>query len=260
LVRPKLIIAILAITVLFVYSPCVLAQEDGTLLWHPSVKPGAIFGWKITTVDLFNSSNPFILGGKQLDQNDVLQFRFTGYPPTRGSQFFELQAPPTWVYMYENGNQVDYTQMEEEGMYFLVLILPIHFNLDNGTSFDLTEMNRLGAPEDMVGFYSSNSTHVNTTFVGEWAYLHYVTSLETGVALSFTVLTPDVGNITFDYFAEAANVNEEGEATQIDPSYSQFVDSGFSSTPEIVLVIGAAGGVVLIIVVIVALRSRRHVV
>ena len=242
---------------LFMNSSLAVAQSGNMITWYPSVTTNAIFGWKVTSADSENQSISFQIGDKHLELGDVLQFKYVANPPTDGDLFFGLEAPPTWMYMYVNGQQVDYYQMEDEGEAFLMLMLPVSAELANGTNFNLTEINRIGAPqEDMSCYYHVNSTHFNATFVDEYVRLNYITNLETGIAGFFSADVYDVGvSIVLEYFTEAANVNDEGETETIAPEYNTFV--GVSMGNEIYLIIGGVGaGVGLIVAIIIILRRR----
>ncbi len=256
-IQTKLILALFFTAFLFMSSSLAVAQSGNMITWHSSVTTNAIFGWKVTYTHSENQSISFPIGDKYLELGDVFQFKYVTSPPTDGDLFFGLEAPPTWVYMYVNGQQVDYYQMEDEGEAFLMFMLPVSAELANGTNFNLTEINRIGAPhEDMSCFYHVNSTHFNATFVDEYVRLNYITNLETGIAGFFSADVYDVGvSVVLEYFNEAANVNEEGETETIAPEYNTFV--GGSTGTEMYLIIGgAAAGVGLIAAIIIILRRR----
>ncbi len=226
------------------------------ITWHSSVTTNAIFGWKVTYTHSENQSISFPIGDKYLELGDVFQFKYVTSPPTDGDLFFGLEAPPTWVYMYVNGEQVDYNQLGDEGLAFLILILPVSADLANGTSFDLTEIDRIGAPyEDMESYYHLNSTHFNATFVDEYVRLNYITNLETGIARYLSADVYELGfSMVLEFFTEAANVNEEGETGTIEPEYNTFV--GVPMGTEIYLMIGGAGAAVAVVVIIIILKRR----
>jgi len=254
----KLILAMFFTAFLFMSSSFAVAQSGNMISWHSSVTTNAIFGWKVTSAESENQSMSFPLGDKQLGLGDVVQFKFVANPPTDGDMFFDIQAPPTWVYMYVNGEQVDYYQMGDEGSAFIRLILPVSASLANGTNFNLTEVNRFGPPqemEDMASYYQFNSTHFNATYIDEYARLNYITNLETGITGFFSADVYDVGvSIDLEYFTAAANVNEDGSAEVIDTEYNTF--NGASTGTEIYLIVGGAGAVVLLVIVGVVLKRR----
>jgi hypothetical protein len=256
-VQTKLILAVFFTAFLFMNSSLAVAQSGNMISWHSSVTTNAIFGWKVTFAQSENQSMSFPLGDKQLGLGDVVQFKFVGSPPTDGDEFFDIQAPPTWMYMYVNGEQVDYYQMGDEGSAFIRLILPVSASLANGTNFNLTEVNRFGPPqemEDMASYYQFNSTHFNATYIDEYARLNYITNLETGITGFFSADVYDVGvSIVLEYFTAAANVNEDGVTETINSEYNTFAN--LSTGTEIYFIIGGVG-VCLIVAIIIILRRR----
>ncbi|MCK4567636.1 MAG: hypothetical protein KAU48_10035 [Candidatus Thorarchaeota archaeon] len=254
----KLVLALFFVSFLFLSSSLAVAQsgEMTTITWHSSVTTNAIFGWQVTHTDSENETTLFPLGDKLVGLGDVIQINFVANPPTDAEQFFGLEGPPTWVYMYVDGQQIDYNQMGDEGLAFLILILPVSFEYDNGTSFGLTELDRIGTPyEDMESYYHVNSTHINATFVDEYVRLNYITNLETGIARYLSAEVYELGfSMILEFFTEAANVNEEGETETIEPEYNTFV--GVSMGNEIYLMIGGAGAAVAVVVIIIILKRR----
>ena len=256
-IRSKIFIVVLCTSFLLLSSNLVVAQSNDVLTWHSSVTTGAIFGWQVTYTEADEPGISFPLADKTVTDGDVIQLRFVSNPPTDAEELFELDAPPSWVYMYVNGYQADYNQMGDEGIAFLMLILPVGVDLENGTSFDLTDIQQIGAPyDDMVSYYHFNSTHVNATFIDQYVRLNYIINLETGISGYLSADVYDMGfSMVLEYFNEAANVDEGGETESINPNYNVF--TGVSSGFEMYLLVGGAGAAAVAVIVVVLVIRRR---
>lgn len=252
----KLIMAVFFTVFLLMNSSLAVAQSGDIITWHSSVTTNAIFGWKVTSLDVENESIQFKFGDKYLQLGDIVQFKYVSNPPTDAAQFFEIEVPPTWVYMYVNGAQVDYYQMEDEGNAFIRFIIPVSAQLANGTIINSTDINRVASPnDDMDSIYLANSTYFNATYLDQYARLNYITNLDTGISGFFSADIYEIGlSIVLEYFTDAANVNEEGETETIAPEYNTF--SGVSTGMELYLIAGGAVAAGVIVAIIIILRRR----
>ncbi len=244
-----IVFIIIVLSISFQTQP-VFAQNLDSIEWHPSVTTGAIFAWKVTQVDFTNDSMEDFFSGL------IIQMKITAEPPTDPARIYNTTETPDWVNMYINGFKIDIAQMGELGSAFSLLILPIEYHFDNGTSFTLEEIDRLSNPiENQNISYIVENGFVNTTIGNETMKFTTFTKIETGIVSNISIYSDELGSFTLSYFPVAANVNDEGESTSIDDEYTNFQDPAILFR-NMLLLYGSIIGVAILIIVFVIYKRR----
>lgn len=230
--------------------PFVSGQALDLIEWHPSVTTGAIFAWKVTQVDVSNESMEDFLSGL------IIQMKITEEPPTNPERIYNSTEAPDWLNMYINGFKIDITMMGELGSAFTQLVVPIEYHFDNGTSFTLEEIERLSNPiENQNISYTVENGFVNTTIGNETMKFTTFTKIETGIVSNISIYMDEMGSFTLNYFAVAANVNDEGDSTTIDDEYTNFQDPAIMFR-DMLLFYGTIFGVTALVIAFVFYKRR----
>lgn len=217
------------------------------------MKTNAIFAWKATEVDIPDEEMADYL------QDLLIQIKFIRNPPSDASRIFNATEPPNWFKVYINGFYIELDQMGELGTAFIQLLSPISFQFDNGTSFTLEEIHRLLAPTGEFGPYVDVAGgYVNTTIGNASMRFTTFTSIATGIARNISIVMGENGSFLMEYYAAAANVNEDGTSTEVEGEYTNF--HGNLLTTYIRLIIATGIGMMgLILVGVVGIRYRKRV-
>jgi len=251
--KPRIRFTMFAIMVslLVISTPLVTGQSLELIEWHGCVKKDAIFAWKMTTVDLVNNESAGFLSSL------LIQMKFTANPPSDPSRIFNATQSPDWVNMYINGFNIDLEQMGEMGGAFTQLISPIVYHFDNGTSFTLDEMQLLASPvEGSDTYYTVDNGYINATIGNETMRFTTFTNIETGITRNISIYMEEMGSFSLEYYASAANVDENGVATTIEDEYTDFQDPLVMFRNIIIISATIIGSVILVIVVFVVRRRR----
>jgi hypothetical protein len=234
---------------MLIQNPHVSGQSLDLIEWHDSIKTGAIFAWKMTSVKLVNESYADFLTGL------LIQMKYTSNPPTDPARIFNSTDAPNWVNIYINGFKIDLAQMGELGTAFVMFISPITYHYENGTTFHLDEMYRLANPvEGIDSYYTVENGYVNATMGNETTRYTTFTSIETGIAANVSIYMEEMGSLLLEYYAQAANVNDEGEDTSIEEDYTNFQDPQIMIRNIIIMSVGAVSGIIAVIGIYVIYR------
>lgn len=107
-----------------------------TLEWHSDVSKGAEITWKCVTYQADENDNTTI-GGVEFGQDSILKGELTSDMPTDAEDF--LEGDGSWGKLYVDDVEVDYDQIEGEGIFLMGLMNPIKMTLGNSTEYDLFE-------------------------------------------------------------------------------------------------------------------------
>jgi hypothetical protein len=235
---------------LVIGTPLVSGQSIELIEWHECVKINAIFAWKATEVDIPDED----MAGFFSDL--LIQMKFIRNPPSDASRIFNATKAPDWIRVYINGFNIDLGQMGGIGTAFTQFLSPTLYQFDNGTSFTLEEMHRLATPiEGLDTYYTVDGGYVNTTIGNETMGFTTFTNIATGIAKNVSMVMGEMGSFLLEYYAQAANVNEDGESTGIEGDYTEFQDDPFTTFRNQVLIIVAYIVGVIIVVIIYRRRS-----
>ena len=240
------------ISVLVLRTPLVSAQTLETIEWHECVKTNAIFAWKTTDVDIPDEAMVDFL------RDLLIQMKFIRNPPSDASRIFNATEPPNWFKVYINRFNIDLDQMGELGTAFTQLLSPISFQFDNGTSFTLEEIHRLVRPTGEFGPYVHVAGgYLNTTIGNASMRFTTFTGIVTGIARNISVVMGENGSFLMEYYAAAANVNEDGTFTELEEEYTNFQDNPLATYTRLIIAVGV-GVVGLILIGVVSIRHRKH--
>ncbi|MGY5860577.1 MAG: hypothetical protein RTU63_14505 [Candidatus Thorarchaeota archaeon] len=247
--RIQLTILVVLVSLMLVEIPLVSGQSLDLIEWHDSVKPDAIFAWKMTEVDLVNET------GADFLSNLLIQIKYTSNPPTDPTRIFNATEAPDWVNIYINGFKMDLAMMGEMGNAFTQLISPITYHFDNGTTFHLDEMYRLANPtEGEDTYYMVENGYVNATMGNETMRFTTFTSIETGIATNISIYMEEMGSLLMEYYVDAANVNAAGEDTTIEDDYTEFQDPLAMFRNIIIVTVGVVGAIIVLVVYVIHRR------
>ncbi|MFW9916558.1 MAG: hypothetical protein ACFFGZ_13205 [Candidatus Thorarchaeota archaeon] len=194
-----------------------------TIIWHSSVKKGAVFGWKLTTLAPTNPDMPFDMGGQTLHVGDPLFFAYTDDPPTDPATIYDGTNAPNFIDLYIKEKKVSWDDVAQQSVIFLGLIVPLQYSFDNGTSLDLSEIVKLPQPSDYNVNVTEQSNHldVNVTVPSGVIEAFYKISKSTGVASELTVTVVFYGVIKWEYDSslelpeDGADSSEDGDDSLI---------------------------------------------
>ena len=247
-----LVILILFLSSVFTF-PITSAQTLVSISWHENIKKNAIVAWRITSVKSTEEYDlSFLLGM-------TIQMKYVADPPIDPTRVFNATEAPDWVSMYINGFKLNISMMGWASA-FNQLVLPITYTFDNGSVFNISEYYRVLSPfNDTESYFSVSGNYLNSTFGNETTKLSMFTNINTGIAVNVSILMGEGGYFLLEFFADAANVNENGETTEISGGYTEFHDDpGAIFRNYLLTIIGTlALSVVTIIVIIYAWKRHR---
>lgn len=249
--RTKLAICVIVLSLMLLTPHSAFAQSLNLIEWHESIKKDAIFAWKITEVDFVDDENVDFLNGL------LIQIKYTKAPPTDPSRVFNATESPDWFNTYINGFKIEMEQMGETGSAFTQLILPIMYHFDNGTSFNLEELHRLGQPiEGLDSHYEVVGNYINATMGNETIRLTTITNIQTGISANVSVYFEEMGSMLLEYYVQASNVGEEGESTTIDDEYTNFQEDFMTAMiGRIIFIVGSISLVVIVSIIVIRRRA-----
>lgn len=193
------------------------------ITWHSSVKKGAVFGWKLTTLAPTNPDMPFDMGGQTLNVGDPIFFEYTDDPPTDPAAIYNGTNAPDFIELYIKEKKVSWDDVEQQSVIFLGLIVPLQYTFENGTPLDFGEIVKLGQPSDYNVNVTDQNTYVdvNVTVPSGIIGAFYKINKSTGVANELTVTVVFYGVIKWEYDSslelpeDGADSSEDGDDNPI---------------------------------------------
>jgi hypothetical protein len=186
---------------------------EDTLTWHSSVKKGAVFGWKLTSLSPETPGTPFNLGGQTLTIDDPIYFKYTKNPPTDPTDVLGSSVAPDFIDLYVKETKVSWDDVSQERVILLGLIVPIRYAFDNGTILDVIEMAKLGRPPGYNMSITDRDTHVDVSYNSTIIKSSYKITKSTGVT-SELALTIEYfyGSVTWEYDSSLKLPEEEEDS------------------------------------------------
>lgn len=242
--KNRTVLLAILISLIVIGTPLVSGQSIELIEWHGCVKKNVIFAWKATEVDIPNED----MAGFFSDL--LIQMKFIKNPPNDASRIFNATEAPDWIRVYINGFNIDLDMMGGIGTAFTQLLSPISFQFDNGTSFTLEEMHRLATPNEGLDVsYTVDGGYVNATIGNETMRFTTFTNVATGIAKNVSMVMGEMGSFLLEYYAQAANVNEDGESTEIEDNYTEFQDDPFTTfRNQVLIVVAYIAGVIIVVI------------
>jgi hypothetical protein len=194
-----------------------------SITWDSSVKKGAVFGWKLTTLAPTNPEMPFDMGGQTLNVGDPIFFEYTDDPPTDPAAIYDGTNAPDFISLIIKNKRISWEDVAQQSVIFLGLIVPLQYTFNNGTPLDLSEIVKLPQPSDYNVNVTDQSTHldVNVTVPSGVIGAFYRISKSTGVATELTVTVVFYGVIKWEYDSslelpeDGADSSEDGDDSPI---------------------------------------------
>jgi len=249
----KIVLVILTIYLsLGVMLPIASSQTLVSITWHDSIKKDTIVAWRITSINSTDEHDLSFLRGL------IFQMKYIADPPTDPTRVFNATEAPDWVNMYINGFKLNMSWMGG-AVAFTQLVLPITYTFDNGSSYNISEYYRVLSPfNDTESYFNVQGNYLNSTFGNETTKLTMFTNINTGIAANVSMLMGDGGYFFLEFYANAANVNENGETTQISQGYTKFHDDPSVYFRNYILtIIGTIALAVIAVIVIILVWRRR---
>ena len=241
---------------LLILGPSVVSGQSLDLIeWHSCVKKDTIFAWRVSHVDFVNDSMEGFLRGL------VIQIKIIASPPNDPEMIFNSTQTPNWVSLYINGFKIDFgSEMGGLSTAFAQLVLPIYYRFDNGTSFTLEEIHRLHTSfEEGNVTYSVSNGKITTTLTNGTTSFTTVTVIESGITSSISISMGEFGYFDLDYYTRAANVDVNGESTDIGDEYTEFQDDLMGTIRYLIFQTAAVVvGIILMIVIYIKERRSSH--
>ena len=236
-----------------VILPITSSQTLVSIAWHDSIKKDTIVAWRITSINSTDDHDLSFLIGM------TIQMKYIANPPTDPTRIFNATEAQDWVNMYINGFKLNMSWMGGAGA-FSQLVLPITYTFDNGSSYNISEYYRVLSPfNDTESYFNVEGNYLNSTFGNETTKLTMFTNINTGIAANVSMSMGDGGYFFLEFYADASNVNENGETTQISGGYTKFHDDPAAFFRNYMMtIIGTTSLAVITIIVIIVMWKRRR--
>ncbi|MHA1972289.1 MAG: hypothetical protein ACTSW1_04815 [Candidatus Hodarchaeales archaeon] len=235
-------------------------EEDNPVKieWGTNIEKGTILAWNVTKFEVTPEVD-FKIGSTPITQGTFVQLGFIKNPPTNPASYFEMDGSPSWLELLVNGNKIDLNTIEEEGDILQFLVLPVNFIFENGSVFHLIDfVNHINEDGDLTNFIvEDDASSIFCSWVEYWeddgiqghAKYNLTWNKATGTLGELSILASD-GNMTWNYFEEAANVDQSGTTKTIADEYSVTLDY---PSPSFQLL-----PVIAFLLVLVAIRKKRR--
>ncbi|MFX1533698.1 MAG: hypothetical protein ACFFDI_05635 [Promethearchaeota archaeon] len=206
-----------------------------TLVWHSSLKKGALLGYKV--VDL-NIGGGFVaqIGENVLSLNDTIQIKLIDNLPQNPEGLYNELA---FVEYYLNGICLDLNESSPGVGFASFLLMPLEYQLDNGTALDTVNY--------MLFLYKEG---IYSKIQGDY----FVTYLEIGSEEVFTLNHKATG-IMYQFYLGLKHtpyyirLGYSSEASSVDLAGNSASDNGTTKSVsgfEIIALIGMFGTIILI--------------